>query len=91
MLLTTIRKVARGDTVIPPVPQEAYAVVIARVDDKDLPVLAMLLDGESLEGIAEALRSDQAEIAWRAQRIIGRLRPRVRTRTDEQASEPANA
>ena len=90
-LLTTIRRVAHGETVIPPVPRDAYAAVIARVDDKDLPVLAMLLDGESLEAIAEALRSDRAEVAWRAQRIIGRLRPRISKRTDEQASETANA
>jgi DNA-binding NarL/FixJ family response regulator len=90
-LLTTIRRVAHGEIVIPPVPRDAYAAVIARIDDKDLPVLAMLLDGESLEAIAQALRADRAEVAWRAQRIIGRLRPRLRTRADEQASETADA
>jgi DNA-binding NarL/FixJ family response regulator len=90
-LLTTIRRVAHGEIVIPTVPRDAYAAVIARIDDKDLPVLAMLLDGESLDAIADALRTDRAEVAWRAQRIIGRLRPRMRARADERASETENA
>jgi hypothetical protein len=46
-----------------------------------------LLDGEPLEAIAEALRVDPAEIAWRAQRIIGRLRPRFRAGGDGLAAD----
>jgi hypothetical protein len=42
---------------------------------EDLPVFAMLLDDESMPAIADALRAQTDEIAWRAQRIIGRLRP----------------
>jgi two-component system invasion response regulator UvrY len=86
-LLTAIRLVADGETVMPVIPRDAYDAAVARVDDTDLPVLAMLLDGESPEAIAEALRVDRAEVAWRAQRIIGRLRPRIRTRAEEQAAE----
>jgi hypothetical protein len=47
----------------------------------------MLLDGEPLEAIADALRADPGEIAWRAQRIIGRLRPRLRPGANEQTAD----
>jgi len=81
-LLTAIRRVGDGETVLPAVPRAAYEAAAERVDDTDLPVLAMLLDGEPLDAIADALRTDEPEIAWRAQRIVGRLRPRIRTQAD---------
>ena len=42
----------------------------------------MLLDREPLDSIADALRTERAEVTRRAQRIVGRLRPRLRDRTD---------
>jgi hypothetical protein len=45
----------------------------------------MLLGDESLPAIAEALNTDRAEVAWRAQRIIGRVRPGATSRVDEQS------
>ena len=84
-LITAIRRVAAGETIVPAVPRDAYETAVARLDDEDLPVLAMLLDGESLEAIAGALRVDRAEVAWRAQRLVGRLRPRIRTGTETPA------
>lgn len=87
-LLEAIRTVARGETMLPPVPRVAYDAATARLDDEDLPVFAMLLDGETVPAIAEALRGDTDEIAWRAQRIIGRLRPGATSRSDEQGPEP---
>ena len=74
-LLAAIRSVAAGQTVLPAISRDAYETATARLAGEDLPVLAMLLGGESLSAIAEALRTDRSEIAWRAQRIIGRLRP----------------
>jgi hypothetical protein len=71
---------------MPAIPRDAHEAAVERIDDEDLPVFAMLLDGEPLDAIAEALRADPGEIAWRAQRIIGRLRPRVRTGGNEQAA-----
>jgi DNA-binding NarL/FixJ family response regulator len=84
LLLSAIRTVAQGETVMPPLPRDAYDTLVARIDDRDLPILAMLLGGESIDAIAETLQADPAEIGWRAQRVIGRLRPRLRTRPEEQ-------
>jgi hypothetical protein len=55
---------------------DAYEGAVARLDDDDLPVFAMLADGETIDSIADTLRIDPAEAARRARRIIGRLKPR---------------
>ena len=81
-LLTALRRVANGQEVLPPVPRDAFESAVARLDDDDLPVFAMLLDREPLDSIADALRTERAEVTRRAQRIVRRLRPRLRDRTD---------
>jgi two-component system response regulator DevR len=88
-LLAAIRVVAGGGTMLPAVPRASYDAATARLDGEDLPVFAMLLDGETVPAIAEALRTDADEIAWRAQRIIGRLRPGAADRPDERELEHA--
>jgi DNA-binding NarL/FixJ family response regulator len=75
-LLAAIRSVAAGEVFIPPIPRDAFESAVAKLEDDDLPVFAMLLDWEPLDSIAQALRTDRAEINWRAQRIVGRLRPK---------------
>ena len=47
--------------------------------------LPKALDGEPIDSIAQALRTDRADVARRAQRIVGRLRPRLGERGDERA------
>jgi len=91
-LLSAIRNVANGEVVMSPVPRDVFEAAVARLDDDDLPVLALLLDREPLDSIAQALRTDEAEIGWRAQRIVGRLRPRLRTHADDRAiaAEPSH-
>jgi DNA-binding NarL/FixJ family response regulator len=76
-LLRAVRRAAGGGITMSPVPRDAYAAAVARLDDDDLPVFAMLLDREPLESIAEALRVDRGEVSRRAHRIVGRLRPRL--------------
>ena len=71
-------------------PRAAYDAATARLDSEDLPVFAMLLDGESVPAIADALRAETDEIAWRAQRIIGRLRPGAAGRSDEREPDLAS-
>jgi DNA-binding NarL/FixJ family response regulator len=87
-LLAAIRAVAHGQSMLPPVPRVAYHAATARLDSADLPIFAMLLDGETVPAIAGALRTGTEEIAWRAQRIIGRLRPGAGGRLDERGLEP---
>ena len=91
-LVAAIRSVASGEIVMSPVPRDVFEAAVARLDDDDLPVLALLLDREPLDSIAQALRTDEAEIGWRAQRIVGRLRPRLRTHADDRAiaAEPSH-
>lgn len=84
-LLAAIHRVAQGGTAVPTVPPETYDAALGRLEDEDLPILAMLMEDEPVSAIAEALRTDRAEIARRTQRIVGRLRPRVRTRPEEEA------
>jgi len=90
LLLASIRRVAQGQAVMPPLRHETYEALIARIDDEDLPILAMLLDGEPLDAIAATLRIDRTEVGWRAQRIVGRLRRRIRMASDEPAAETAS-
>jgi DNA-binding NarL/FixJ family response regulator len=87
-LLAAIRLVASGGTALPDVPRETHQAAVGRLDDEDLPVFAMLLDREPLTAIADVLRQDPSEVAWRAQRIVGRLRPTIRPRSEEHAADP---
>jgi DNA-binding NarL/FixJ family response regulator len=82
-LLTTVRHVAIGEVVTSPIPREAFEAAVARLEDDDLAVFAMLLDGEPPASIAEALRIDPAEVSWRAQRVVGRLSPRRTIQLEE--------
>jgi DNA-binding NarL/FixJ family response regulator len=75
-LLTAVRSAAKGDAVMPFLPPDAFQAAVARLEDDDLPVFAMLLDREPLDSIAEVLRVDRSEVNRRAQRVVGRLRPR---------------
>ena len=82
-LSNTIRQVATGLAAgTGPLPHHAYEAAVARLDDEDLPVLAMLLDGARADAIGEALRIDRTEVGWRVQRIIGRIQPRIRRHRD---------
>jgi DNA-binding NarL/FixJ family response regulator len=84
-LLAAVRRAASGEVVMPPVPREAFEAAVARLEDDDLPIFAMLLDREPLDSIAEVLRVDQAEVNRRTQRIVGRLRPRRSVSLDDEA------
>jgi DNA-binding NarL/FixJ family response regulator len=84
-LVTAVRRAAKRDVVMAPVPRDAFEAAVARLDDDDLPVFAMLLDREPLDSIAEVLRVDQVEVNRRAHRIVGRLRPRRSDGVDDDA------
>jgi DNA-binding NarL/FixJ family response regulator len=78
-LLGAIRTVAAGGTHLPAVTRDAFEIAVGLLEDDDLPVFAMLLDGDRPGTIAEALRIDETEAVRRTQRIVGRLRARAQT------------
>lgn len=76
-LLAAIQRVGHGGTALPAVPADAYEGATATLDEDDLPVFAMLADRETIDSIADTLGVDVAEVARRARRIIGCLKPRT--------------
>jgi DNA-binding NarL/FixJ family response regulator len=76
VLLEAIRAVTSGGTQFPAVTPETFQIAVARLEDDDLPVFAMLLDREPPEAIAETLRIDEPEARRRIKRVVGRLRRR---------------
>jgi DNA-binding NarL/FixJ family response regulator len=76
-LIAAIRRIAAGETVMPRVSRTEFEAAVARLDDSDLPVFAMLLDGAPVPEIAEGLQTDEDKAARRAQKIVARLRPRL--------------
>jgi DNA-binding NarL/FixJ family response regulator len=90
-LLAAIRRVAADEQTLPAVSRDAYQAAVATLDDEDLPVLAMLLDREPIDAIAHTLRTSPTEVSWQAQRIVGRLRPGLRSRADDQTTTAARS
>lgn len=88
VLLNAIRTVASGGTQFAAVTRDAFEIAVGRLADEDLPVFAMLLDGDRPATIAEVLRIDEAEAIRRAKRVVGRLRQRERSATGRPASAP---
>jgi DNA-binding NarL/FixJ family response regulator len=91
VVLDAIRTVASGGTYFPAVTPDAYAIAVARLEDDDLPVFAMLLDGDRPGTIAEALRIDDAEARRRAKRIVSRLQQRPRSVAGRTTAAPPHS
>jgi two-component system, NarL family, response regulator DevR len=73
-LLSAVRRVAAGESVVPEVALDLRHAALSRLDDGDVAIAAMLLAGTSHAGIAETLGMERREVADRARRIVGRLR-----------------
>jgi DNA-binding NarL/FixJ family response regulator len=76
-LYDALRAVSRGDRVLPPVPRELLEAAGQRVDQTDLPILAMMVDGVPLGEIAEALREPVRDVSRRLDGMIERLRVEI--------------
>ena len=76
-LYDAIRTVARGEAVMPPVDRELLDAAQRRLDDEDIPVLMMALDGTSESEIARTLGVPGEEMAHRLDRMISRLKVEV--------------
>jgi DNA-binding NarL/FixJ family response regulator len=69
-LFETIRAVCKGERIIPPVSPEEFTAASIKVDDEDLPIFDMLIDGLSAVEIAEVMGLAPGELAPRVERII---------------------
>lgn len=73
-LYDAIRRVARGERVLPPISRELLDRATTRLDPDELPILGMALEGTSLIDIADALGLQPAEASRRMDRMIQRLK-----------------
>lgn len=89
-LCDTVRAVAAGGTAIPPAAPGAQAVVAARLDPEDLPILAMLLDGTDTDEIARVLGMRPSWLVARRWAMLERLRrlPTRRNASSADRNEP---
>lgn len=76
-LYDALRAVARGERVLPPVPQELREAAAAELDPVDLPILSMMLEGTPPTEIAQTLRIDPTELSHRLDAMIATLRVEV--------------
>jgi DNA-binding NarL/FixJ family response regulator len=74
-LLCAVRRVAAGQRALPELQPELRRAAMDRLDDEDVAVAAMLLAGTPHATIAETLGVQREEVAWRARRIVARMRP----------------
>jgi two-component system response regulator DevR len=72
-VIEAIRRIAGGTTVMPKVSRRAFEAAVARLDDRDLPVFSMLLDGAPVPEIAEGLLTDERRAARRVQELLARI------------------
>jgi DNA-binding NarL/FixJ family response regulator len=73
-LYNAIRTVARGERVMPPVTGDLVRAFSERLDEADLPVLGLALDGSAPAEIAATLRLDAADVAGQVDRMLERSR-----------------
>lgn len=76
-LYDAIRRVARGERVVPPVSRELLDVATAKLDPEDLPILSMVLERHRSDEIAGVLRIEPAELSKRLDRMIARLKVEI--------------
>jgi DNA-binding NarL/FixJ family response regulator len=76
-LIDSIRQIADGRPVFPDLSRDALAATAAGLDEADLPVLTLALDGVPVDTIAETLRTDEHDIARRLERVVAQVRPRI--------------
>ncbi len=81
-LYDAIRRVARGERVLPPISRELLNGVSNRLQADELPILGMTLEDTPLAEIADTLGVDPVEISRRIDRMIKRLKVEIPTPRD---------
>jgi DNA-binding NarL/FixJ family response regulator len=74
-LLAAVRGVADGDRALPDLQPDLRRAAMSRLEEEDVAVAAMLLVDTPHDAIAETLDVGRQEVAWRARRIVARMRP----------------
>ena len=72
-LFDAIREVKRGGTALPPISNEHLQVAAAALDERDLPILGMLIDATPVTEIADTLRIDLPALRRRTRRMLANL------------------
>jgi DNA-binding NarL/FixJ family response regulator len=76
-LYEAIRRVARGERVLPPIPPELMRDAAERLHPDDMPILGMLLHDTSMADIASLVHLDVGTVERRVDQIIAQLRVEV--------------
>ena len=76
-LYDAIRSVAKGERVLPPISRELLDDAQKRLDDEDIPVLMMALDGTPEGEIAKTMGIQPDEMSHRLDKMISRLKVEV--------------
>jgi two-component system, NarL family, response regulator DevR len=74
-LLDAVRLVADDGKVLPELEPDLRRAAMSRLHEEDVAVAAMLLMDTPHDAIAETLAVERDEVAWRARRIVARMRP----------------
>ena len=73
-LFDAIRRVTRGERVLPPISRELLDAAGAALEAEELPILGMTLEGTPPGEIASTLGLEPGELAHRIDRMIKRLK-----------------
>lgn len=73
-LVDALRIIARGDTFLPPRSPAAMEEVAATLDEDDLPVLGMILNGTTRAEICDVLKMTDGELAVQIAAIVDRIK-----------------
>lgn len=73
-LYDAIRRVARGERVLPPISRELLDSASSQLQPDELPILGMTLEDTSINEMATALGIETSEVAHRIERMLKRLK-----------------
>lgn len=76
-LYDAIRRLARGERVLPPISRELLDEATRTLEPDELPVLGMTLEGTPLADMAGALNADPSEVSHMIDRMIKRLKVEI--------------
>jgi DNA-binding NarL/FixJ family response regulator len=82
-LLSAIREVARGRTVVPLIPGGLRETSAAKLEPEELPIFAMVMDRTPFTEVAQVMGISEKELRNRLRTMLGKLRvstPRITVR-----------